>query len=245
MSSAGDRVGDPVAEREVGLHGLVGRALRQHARPRQQIGQQRRRVHQRDAVLLQRRRRCRRSARRCSCCAASPARASSVRSGITSVKSLTCLTCPAMTASVTPAAFSVLMHVPSWPSGTQANGRAAEFAAQRARAPATPRPGWRRSRRRGRAGARRAARGTETCRCPAIRPRGTAGCLLGVHQVVHALGWPPQNDAALGRGDEVHEVADFGRRQRRVALDQLERAAGVVLDEMPIRPPQLADQLAR
>ena len=50
-------------------------------------------------------------------------------SGTMSANSLVCLTCPAITAWVTPASFSRLMQVPSWPSETQwmrrAGGRAA------------------------------------------------------------------------------------------------------------------------
>ena len=34
-------------------------------------------------------------------------------------KIFVCLTCPAITACVTPASFSTLMHVPSWPSEIQ------------------------------------------------------------------------------------------------------------------------------
>ena len=50
-------------------------------------------------------------------------------SGTMSEKSFVCLTCPAITACVTPAFFSTLMQVPSCPSDTQvqaaAGGRAA------------------------------------------------------------------------------------------------------------------------
>ena len=46
-----------------------------------------------------------------------------------SANSLVCFTCPAITAWVTPASFSRLMHLPSWPSEIQwsaaAGGRAA------------------------------------------------------------------------------------------------------------------------
>src|SRR5262249_30289722 len=44
---------------------------------------------------------------------------SSVKSGTTPEKILTCLTCPAMTACETPAARRILMHFPRWPSDTQ------------------------------------------------------------------------------------------------------------------------------
>ena len=45
--------------------------------------------------------------------------AENVRSGMMPPKILVCLTCPAMTACVTPASFSRRMHVPSWPSEIQ------------------------------------------------------------------------------------------------------------------------------
>ena len=45
--------------------------------------------------------------------------ASSVVSGTMSEKILACFTCPAITASVTPACFSTLMQVPSCPSEIQ------------------------------------------------------------------------------------------------------------------------------
>jgi hypothetical protein len=44
---------------------------------------------------------------------------SSVMSGTMSAKSFVCLTCPAITACVTPASFRMLMHLPSWPSESQ------------------------------------------------------------------------------------------------------------------------------
>ncbi len=44
---------------------------------------------------------------------------SSVRSGMMPEKILTCLTCPAITARVTPAPFRILMHLPRCPSETQ------------------------------------------------------------------------------------------------------------------------------
>ena len=41
-----------------------------------------------------------------------------------SANSLVCFTCPAITACVTPASFSRLMHLPSWPSETQCRSAA-------------------------------------------------------------------------------------------------------------------------
>ena len=48
----------------------------------------------------------------------------SVRSGTMSAKSFVCFTWPAITAWVTPASFSRLMHLPSWPSEIQWSGAA-------------------------------------------------------------------------------------------------------------------------
>ena len=44
-------------------------------------------------------------------------------------KILTCLTCPAITACATPAAFRILMHLPRWPSETQCRSAPASRAA--------------------------------------------------------------------------------------------------------------------
>ena len=44
---------------------------------------------------------------------------SSVKSGMMPEKIFTCLTWPAITACEMPAAFRILMHLPSWPSDTQ------------------------------------------------------------------------------------------------------------------------------
>ena len=79
---------------------------------------------------------------------------------------------------------------------------------------------------------------------PAMRPMGTT---VAYSHVDRASSTPPrrpaQDDAALGRGDEVaRDSATSGAAQRRVALDQLERAARVVLQQLPVRAAQLADR---
>ena len=76
------------------------------------------------------RRRRPRSARPC-CATCSRVRTdSSVRSGTMPEKILACLTCPAITACGTPAAFRILIHLPEWPSDTQWRSARASRAAR-------------------------------------------------------------------------------------------------------------------
>src|SRR5262245_2222552 len=167
----------------------------------------------------------------------------SVRSGMTP-NNFTCLTWPAMTACAAPPSFKVLMALPSWPSSIHVN---------------VVRP---RSRARGsRSGdawpliatvttscpSRRAARRTRNGNVPlpAMRPIATVDRLLDVHQILEPARRPSQDDATVRGGNERHQIVHFRRAQRRVAFDQFQRAARVVLHEMPVRLPQLFDQLRR
>ena len=171
--------------------------------------------------------------------------ASSVGSGTTPPNSLTCLTWPAMTARLTPAPSSVAMHAPSCAELHPGERRAAELARERLEL-----------------GKRLALDGDDGHVVPELtggakhekRERAVAGdqadrhgagrvAATRLHQVVDPLRRATQDDAAARRRDEVDEIAHLRRRQRRIALDQLERAAGVVLDEVPVGAAQLADEL--
>ena len=121
---AGDGVGDAVAELEIGALLVGGRALAS-ARLRGRAAARETRSSRAASMPLSR------STSATPEMIASVFRAfsristpSSVRSGTMSAKSLVCLTCPAMTAWVTPASFRRLMHFPSWPSETQCSAAA-------------------------------------------------------------------------------------------------------------------------
>ena len=177
-------------------------------------GQQRRqesgRVHQLDAVVAQQHRRCPRSARRCCGPSAASARPRSVMSGTISANSLTCLTCPAITAWVTPAAFSRLMHLPSCPSETQCSAAAGGRAASSARSgnassliamtvTSCPAP--------------RAASRTRNGNRPFPRSRPSFRLLLVRQDLFGPAGRASQNHTALRGPDEVDRGTALPRRR--------------------------------
>ena len=142
---------------------------------------------------------------------------SAVRSGTMSAKSLVCLTCPAITAWVTPASFRRLMHLPSWPSDTQcrsaAGGRAGSVGqvGKRLFLDGDDRDLW--------PAARAASRTRNGNRpLPAIKPEPHA-CYSSASTSSAPARRAPQDDAALRRADEVDQVLHFGAGQRAVALD--------------------------
>ena len=178
-----------------------------------QIREQRRRVHQRDAVLLQHVGHGRDQRVRVLRLAACVSTDSIVRSGITPPNSLTCLTWPAMTACDDAAAFSVLMHLPSWPSSIQVNvvppsSRASVSSVGKRLAldrhdddvVAELAGGAQHEKR------KRAVAGDQANRPRLVR-------LLDVHQILEPPRRPPEDDAALRGRDEVDEVADLRARR--------------------------------
>src|SRR5690606_41771245 len=145
-----------------------------------------------------------------------------------------------MTARVTPCCLRIEMHRPSWPSEIHSmtvppsSAPSCSSSRKASSLTATTTTSW---------PSRRAARSTRNGNCPlpAIRPIGTASFRLEL--VVDPLRRPAQDDPPAGRRDEVHQVAHLGGGQRRVTLDQFERPAGVVLDEVAVRAAELVDEL--
>ena len=116
-------------------------------------------------------------------------------------KILTCLTCPAITAWVTPAAFRILMHVPSWPSETQwrsapASRAAASSSGNASSLMATTVTSWPRLR-----APWSTRKGNRPL--PAIRP------ILGI------TGWPVVIDGLADCG-RCHRTADSGHERQSI-----------------------------
>src|ERR1041385_6497212 len=82
-----------------------------------------------------------------------------------------------------------------------------------------------------------------TCRCRQADRWETTSHSLAFDRVVDLARGTAENDSTLRGPDEVHQVADFRRLEPAVALDQFQRAAGVVLQQVPVRAAKLADEL--
>src|SRR5712692_6688272 len=151
----------------------------------------------------------------------------SVRSGTMSANSFACFTCPAITASVTPASFSRVMHFPSWPSDTQWR------AARGARAAASARSGSASSLMATTVTSCPTERAASSTRngnrpLPAMRPRRTGESFVREHFLRPPRG-APEDDAALRRAYELDEILHFGTHERPIAFDLAERTGRIQL----------------
>ena len=182
-------------------------------------------------------------------------------SGMMSANSLVCLTCPAITACVTPAAFSRLMHVPELSERHPVHGRGRR-----------PRGSLRQfgkgfflERDDGDVVARAAGRVEHQEREPAVprdetqvswtaSSRNTGedqpcghGLLFVDGRFLGPPGRAPQDHAALRRADEVEQILHFGAGERLVLLDLLQRARRVQLrlQQVAERALQLLDDVGR
>ena len=269
MSSAGDRIGHPVAE------------LESPAAPRPSArGASTRRPGPATAAAAPSSRSARCPLSR-STSATAPMRPSvfllrsllstdmNVRSGmIPPAKIFVCLTCPAITAWVTPASFSTLMHLPELAERNPVNrrtvpaGRVVQFRErlffrgddgdivslrarrveheEREAAVSRDKPEF--------IDVWLRARIAENMANSSLRASVRAKTCTATHrQPVPLSGGSPQDDAALRRADELDEVPHLGRGQRRILLDLDERTRRVQLrrQQVAVCAPQLADRLLR
>src|SRR5262249_59817920 len=80
---------------------------------------------------------------------------------------------------------------------------------------------------------------------PAIRPigAGIGKSSFAVERIVELAGRTAKDDAPRRRRDELQQIRDFWGLECRVPFDDLQRATGVVLQQLAVRSPEFADEL--